>query len=66
MRRTGLENCTASIVHMKIKNVGILMDEVHIRDDLVYDKHEGNLVGFVNVGDINNHLLRFEAALRAN
>ena len=61
MRRTGLKNCTASIVRMKIiifsRYVGILMDEVHIRDDLVYDKHEGNLVGFVNVGDINNHLL---------
>ena len=39
------------------------MDEVHIKDDLVYDKHEGTLVGFVNLGDTNNHLLQFEAAL---
>ena len=38
------------------------MDEVHIKEDLVYDKHEGTLIGFVNLGDTNNHLLQFEAA----
>lgn len=27
------------------------------------DKHEGTLVGFVNLGNTNNHLLQFEAAL---
>ena len=43
--------------------VSLVMDEVHIKDDLVYDKHEGALVGFVNLGDTNNHLLQFEAAL---
>ena len=39
------------------------MDEVHIKDDLIYDKHEGTLVGFANLGDTNNHLLQFEASL---
>ena len=39
------------------------MDEVHIKEDLIYDKHEGTLIGFVNLGDTNNHLLHFEAAL---
>ena len=33
------------------------MDEVHIRDNLVYDKHDGKLVGFVDLGETNNHLL---------
>ena len=42
------------------------MDEVHIKEDLVYDKHEGTLVGFVNLGDTNNHLLQFEAALQGD
>ena len=46
--------------------VGLVLDEVHIKDDLVYDKHEGTLVGFVNLGDTNNHLLQFEATLTAD
>ena len=28
----------------------ILMDEMHIREELVYNKHSGKLVGFVNLG----------------
>lgn len=43
--------------------MSLVIDEVHTKDDLVYDKHEGTLVGFVNLGDTNNHLLQFEAAL---
>ena len=39
------------------------MDEVHIKDDLVYDKHNWQLISYQNLGDINNHLLRYEAAL---
>ena len=39
------------------------MDEVHIKNELVYDKHHGSLIGFVNLGDINNRLLEFENAL---
>ena len=34
------------------------MDEVHIKDDLVYDKHTWQVIGFQNLGDINDHLLR--------
>jgi len=29
----------------------------------VYDKHDGCLVGFVNLGSTNNKLMEFEAAL---
>ena len=39
------------------------MDEMHIKEDLVYNKHTGELVGFVNLGDINSHLLKFEKSL---
>ena len=39
------------------------MDEVHIKEDLVYDKHKGTLLGFVNLGDTNSCLLQFEAVL---
>ena len=32
------------------------MEEMHIKEDLVYNKHTGALVGFVNLGDINSPL----------
>ena len=41
----------------------LLLDEMHIRNDLVYDKHDGKLVGFVDLGEVNNHLLAFERSL---
>ena len=43
--------------------VMIIMDEVHIKNDLVYDKHQGCLVGFIDLGNTNNRLLEFESAL---
>lgn len=43
--------------------VSLIIDEVHIKEDLVYNKHEGSLIGFANLGDINNHLLSFERSL---
>jgi len=48
------------------KYVILIIDEVHIKEDLVYDKHKGCLIGFVNLGIINNQLLEFEAALSAD
>ena len=45
------------------KCVIILLDEMHIREDLVFDKHTGALIGYTNLGDINDHLLRFEQSL---
>lgn len=45
------------------KCVLLLLDEMHIREDLVYDKHTGELIGFTNLGDTTNHLLAFEQSL---
>ena len=42
------------------KCVVLVFDEMHIREDLVYDKHSGALIGFANLGEINSHLLEFE------
>ena len=39
------------------------MDEMHIKRDLVYDKHTGELIGFTNLGDMNMHLLNLEKSL---
>ena len=44
--------------------VGLVLDEVHIKEDLVYDKHQGTLIGFTNLGDVNNCLVKFEASVQ--
>ena len=38
----------------------LLLDEMYIREDLVYN---GEMVGFTNLGSINNHLADFEQSL---
>eukprot|EP00731_Ephydatia_muelleri_P023298 Em0015g881a len=45
------------------KYVAILIDEMHVREDLVFDRWNGNLVGFANLGETNNHLMQLESAL---
>ena len=39
------------------KFVCLLFDEVRIKEQLVYDKHSCEIIGFVNLGDVNNDLL---------
>ena len=34
------------------KLVVILLDEMYIKEDLVYEKHSGNLIGFANLGEV--------------
>ena len=46
------------------KYVILVIDEVHVKEELVHDKHQGNLIGFVNLGETNNHLLQFEETLQ--
>ncbi len=48
------------------KLVVLLLDEMHVRENLVFDKHTGRLVGFVDLGEVNNHLLEFERTLKGN
>ncbi len=45
------------------KCVVVLLDEMHIRQDLVYEKHSGALIGFANLGEVNNHLVAFERSM---
>ena len=40
------------------KCVALLTDEMYIIEDLVYDKHMGALIGFTNLGETNDHLLK--------
>ena len=44
------------------RHVIIVADEMHIKEDLVYDKFTGELVGFCNLGEINQQLHQLEVA----
>eukprot|EP00731_Ephydatia_muelleri_P010026 Em0005g612a len=46
------------------KYVNILMDEMYIREDIVYEKHSGKMIGFANLGDVNNRLAILEQRLQ--
>ena len=36
------------------------------RRSCIYDKHTGSLVGYTDLGEINNHLLAFERSVEGN
>ena len=38
------------------------MDEMHVKENLVFDKHSGRLIGFSDLGHINNHISKLERA----
>ncbi len=40
------------------KCVVLLIDEMHLKEDLVYDKVTGALIGFTSLGDTNEHFLK--------
>lgn len=42
------------------KHICLLGDEMYIKEGLIYNKHSGDLVGYCDLGEINNHLLRLE------
>ena len=48
------------------KLVVLLLDEMHVREDLVYNKHTGKMIGFVNLGEVSNHLIAFERSLQGH
>ena len=50
----------ADVKEEKDKYVVLVFDERKIREDLVFDKHSCELVGFVNLGEVNNILTEFE------
>ena len=38
------------------KYVAVVFDEVKIREDLVYNKHTSEIIGFLDLGEVNNQL----------
>ena len=56
----------ASVKEEKDKYIVLLFDEMKIKKDLVFDKHTCELVGFVDLGEINNILDRLEHQRRSD
>ena len=42
------------------KYVVLLFDETKVKESLVYDKHSAEVIGFVELGDVNEHLAQLE------
>lgn len=61
LRAANLESCEEWQ-----KLVCLLLDEMYVRENLVYHKSTGRLVGFSDLGEVNNHLLAFERSLQGN
>ena len=45
------------------KHISVVFDEMKIKEGLVYNKNEGRIVGFVDLGAVNNTLVSFEQSL---
>ena len=42
------------------KHIGLVFDEMKIKEGIVYDKHCCEILGFINLGGVTNQLLEFE------
>lgn len=42
--------------------VSLIFDEMKVKQDLVYDKYSGHIVGFVSLGSINDELTKLEGS----
>lgn len=45
--------------------VALLIDEMKIKEDLVYDKYSGHIIGFTSLGDVNDILSSMEQRCEA-
>ena len=40
--------------------VAVILDEMKIKEGLVYNKYSGEIIGFTHLGDINDELMKLE------
>ncbi|XP_035662524.1 uncharacterized protein LOC118406544 [Branchiostoma floridae] len=64
LKRLGEESNVVNEVEYK-KNVCLIWDEMKIKSGLVYSKTSGELVGFTDLGGVNNELKAFEKRCQA-
>lgn len=48
------------------KYVGLTLDEMHVKEGLFFDKHTGALVGYSDLGEVNNILSDYEKQLSSS
>ena len=48
------------------KYVGLLFDEIKIKEDLVYDKNSGELIGYCNLDSVGNTILNRQNVMAGN
>ena len=46
-------------LHEWKRHVVLMLDEMRVKESLVFCKHEPTVVGFVDMGDVNNRLSHF-------
>ena len=61
MKAGHIESCPIRDTHFLL-----LLDDIHIKEDVVFDNHSGKLIGFIDLGDINTHFQQYEVSLLAN
>ena len=55
-----IQEAKLSTLSEPMKHVTLVIDEMKIQENLVYNKHNGKIIGFVDIGQINNDLLELE------
>ena len=48
------------------KYVVMLIDEMYVREDLVFDRYSGQFIDYTILGDVNNHLTNLQASLNSD
>ncbi|CAG2209097.1 unnamed protein product [Mytilus edulis] len=44
--------------------VGLLLDEIKVKSDLVYDRHSAELIGYCNLVKVGNQIMNFERIMK--
>ena len=59
-----LEDLADKVQEGDAKYVVLALDEMKIKEDLVYDKHSSNIIGYVNLGNTEQQLLSLEQEVK--
>ena len=60
-----LEDLQEKVEHHQEDYCVLIMDEMKIKEDLVYNKHTGQIVGYVNLGNVQQQLTMLEQNKKA-
>ena len=61
-----IKNQISVSLQKKKKWCGLILDEMKVKQNLVYSKFTGAVIGFTNLGSINNKLLQLEHDCQAD